>query len=88
MSSLLPAFKKSAQKSGIYICTGSLAIQTGAGLQNTSFLIGPTGKVLLSCGSKFKAYGHSMVVSPWGDVLVEAGEGKVSFMQTWIRQYY
>ncbi len=23
---------------------------------------------------KYKAYGHSMVVSPWGDILVEAGE--------------
>jgi predicted amidohydrolase len=27
-------------------------------------------------GSAYKAYGHSMVVSPWGDVLVEAGEGE------------
>jgi predicted amidohydrolase len=26
--------------------------------------------------TSYQAYGHSMVVSPWGDVMVEAGEGE------------
>ncbi|KMQ52404.1 carbon-nitrogen hydrolase [Chitinispirillum alkaliphilum] len=26
--------------------------------------------------SQYKAYGHSLVVSPWGDILAEAGEGE------------
>jgi predicted amidohydrolase len=26
--------------------------------------------------STYRAYGHSMVISPWGEVLIEAGEGE------------
>ncbi|HON10325.1 MAG TPA: nitrilase-related carbon-nitrogen hydrolase, partial [Chitinispirillaceae bacterium] len=26
--------------------------------------------------SSYNAYGHSMVVSPWGDILVEGGSGE------------
>ena len=175
MGDLLIEFSKVARKNKIYICTGSLAVKGAAGLQNSSFLIGPSGKTLLSyskchlfdvhsknvnvhessvftpgdhiatvktalgsmgilvcydirfpemarrialCGgelllvpgvfnvitgpvhwhllhraravenqmfvaaisqarcedSTYKAYGHSMVISPWGDILAEAGE--------------
>lgn len=47
MSRLLPEFSKSAVKNSIYICTGSIAVKCASGLQNTSFLIDPTGKTIL-----------------------------------------
>jgi omega-amidase len=48
MSHLLKKFSKAAQKNKVYIETGSLAIKSAAGLMNSSFLIGPSGAVLLS----------------------------------------
>lgn len=37
-----------ASKWGIYLCTGSLAIKEKKNIRNTSFLIGPTGDILIS----------------------------------------
>lgn len=48
MSHLLPAFSKAALKNTVYICTGSLAVKSASGLRNTSFLIDPNGKTVLS----------------------------------------
>jgi omega-amidase len=48
MSRLLPLFSYCAKKHRIFICTGSLAIKTKTGIQNSSFLISPSGRVALS----------------------------------------
>jgi omega-amidase len=48
MRPVLKEFSKSAQKNNIYICTGSLAVKGASGLQNSSFLLDPSGKTVLS----------------------------------------
>jgi omega-amidase len=48
MTHVLKEFSRSAQKNNIYICTGSLAVKGASGLQNSSFFISPSGKIILS----------------------------------------
>ena len=47
------------------------AIETG------SYVVAPAqvGTHLTTRGKERKTYGHSMVVSPWGEVLLDAGTG-------------
>ena len=44
-------------------------------IENGCFVIAPaqTGKHLISTGKPRSTYGHSLVVGPWGEVLLDAG---------------
>ncbi len=46
-NSTLQQLQNKAAKCGIYLCTGSLAVKEGDQIRNTSYFVGPAGKILL-----------------------------------------
>ena len=77
-NSTLERLQETAKKLNIFLCTGSLAVKDENGIQNTSYLIGTSGDVLLEYSKshlfdvKFKELHvkESAIFTPGSDVAV------------------
>lgn len=79
-NSTLERLQETADKLNIFLCTGSLAVKRDNGIQNTSYLIDPSGKILLEYSKshlfdvKFKELHvkESLIFTPGSEVKVAA----------------